>query len=104
MELRESIEKCYAMWKWIIEQLEAKVGVVSVDVLKKQWLMENDPNVELDSDCYFCEYDVSQDPDFPCQSCPLGLGYSGCTLEGHSWVSQPQAFFALIEKLYKKHI
>ncbi len=98
LTLNEAWEKTEAMWKWI----DAKSSdPANVRRLKRRWLHENDPEIELEEDCYFCEYDVQNEGDDICLCCPGRLVDTTfhCENEPYHYLYNPKACYAEIVEL-----
>lgn len=101
-------KNCLRMWKWISEVYDDTVGVGS---LKIQWLDEHGFTRDIDSDCFFCEYQAIhgggirhyRGKDF-CEHCPGGYISKSfnCFCPNYHYGTKPKAFYAKLLELDTK--
>lgn len=105
-------EECLKMWKWIVENPEAK-KCIWVWAAKDAWLIENGyvPS-EVENTCFFCSYSSSidncwndDDEDegswLNCPSCPAKLVDKtfSCHASEYDYLSKPVEFYQKLLEL-----
>jgi len=105
LTLNETWVLCLQMRKWVATQRK-KGSRVTISNLILRWLEKHRyQDGELDSDCFFCEYDRQHRRQRgPCSFCPGVLvepGFS-CTDDDCDYEERPIAFYAKLVELNKK--
>ena len=100
LTLDEMWNRCLAMWRWIVAQIEAGSDL-QVTTLKTEWLKANDPDAMLSSECYFCQWVCEHPSLMTCSGCPGTLvdPQFDCTDPDYHWREHPQRFLVTLEEL-----
>lgn len=98
MNLNKTWEQCLKMWRWIVRQPCPR----HIGSLKWEWLKENGFR-DIESECFFCEYDNKSIKPDACKNCP---GYKidkkfGCCNDDYHYYHKPAAFLRKITELNK---
>ena len=103
LTLDETWFRCLRMWRWIGGQIKADPNK-DVIGLKSEWLDEHDPNRPVRCSCYFCDYGQKHSHgNTKCFACPAKGGHMWCEEGNWSWKSDPLAFLAKLEPLFKTY-
>lgn len=102
MTLNQIWKNCLRMWKWI-----AKVWKPGMDVesLKNQWLWKRFPELNVNSNCFFCDYQVSKNGfTLHCFSCPgiLVNKRFNCQNKSYHYRHYPRKFYKKLLQLDAK--
>ena len=97
MTLDQTWTNCLRMWKWIDKVWKPGMSVV---VLKKEWLEKWMPAANINSDCFFCEYDVQNGLE-SCNCCPgrlVNLRFT-CDRKTYNYFKHPKKFYQKLLQL-----
>ena len=94
MTLNQTWKNCLRMWKWIVS--EWKPGM-DVESMKVEWLSKRKPSLNLESDCFFCQYDYDNRSlnSAGCVFCPGNLVNKRfeCCAKTYHYEYHPKAFY-----------
>ena len=110
LTLDQTWEQCLAMWKWMVEQLDAG-SEKSTKLLKQDYMAISGLSMDNGDNCFFCDYHEAAgfeildgfDSDEPiCQKCPGCLidPSFDCMCEDYHH-SHPRLFYAKLKELNK---
>ncbi len=97
LSLDKTWTECLRMWKWIARQ-KKRGSKKAVVVLKHLWMAEHHPNLEIGTDCFFCNYANNY-----CWRCPtrkIDPDFS-CMRSGYHYRTKPTKFYAKLVALNK---
>jgi hypothetical protein len=107
MTLNQTWKNCLRMWKWIAKNWEPGANI---RVLKRQWFCKYKPQLDIESDCFFCEYQSQHNtkvdtliiPD--CMACPgkLVSKHFNCCCKTYNYEYHPKKFYQKLLQLDAK--
>lgn len=90
---------CLRMWRSISKKWNERK---SIDRQKKLWLRENGfISVEIDTGCFFCDYDAEEQKGGGCEMCPGRLVDPNfdCDNESYDFKTRPVEFYRELLRL-----
>ena len=103
--LNQIWKNCLRMWKWI-DKVWDKKNNVEVFILKKIWLNKWMPDINLNSDCFFCEWSIQNKKkgDTYCTHCPGKLVSRSfeCQWASYHYADHPKKFYKKLLELDAK--
>lgn len=106
LTLEETWKLCLDMWKWIAKCLKKHKKAdyhLMVDTLKQKWLDKNGyEDIDIDSNCFFCEYQAQHPGKNVCATCPGRLVSStfDCFDDSCHFEYEPILFYKKLVRLY----
>lgn len=109
LSLDKAWKRCLPMWRWIVEQYISG-ATETVEALKQEWFDTHEPDVDLSTNCYFCEYAEQSQKQHPrktaCQCCPGALVDRKfcCDNSAYDYEREPVKFLAKLESMNRTRL
>jgi hypothetical protein len=104
MTLNQTWKNCLRMWKWIDKTWQLGMDI---EALKEEWLNKYKPQLEIDSNCFFCDYEAQHNTNeilLCCKFCPGKLVSSrfSCMNKTYHYQNHPKKFYKKLLQLDAK--